>query len=181
MVSCSNVARSHSTSKMTISFMKWVDLQLISWKLTSNLTKRTSNDNYPAIIWTNHNFWGSMRSLNIAARYQSQKTLITCSNLRLSLNYDSEKVSDISMITWTPLTSPETHYYTSLSLQEMGQTKSGHFHHFMDVGSWMGWMNYQDWKMNFEFWASFFLWAKIFAYPMFTQTFKKIEQKVAVI
>ena len=35
--------------------------------------------------------------------------------------------------------------------------------------------------MNFEFEHSFFLRAKSFAYPMFTQILKTIEQKVAVI
>ena len=35
--------------------------------------------------------------------------------------------------------------------------------------------------MNFEFGAWFFLWAKVFVYPMFTQNLKKIKQEVAVI
>ena len=80
-----------------------------------------------------------------------------------------------------PLTSPETCFYTSLSSQGMGQTKPITFHHFRDVGSWMSGMNCQHLKMNFEFWPWFFLWGKIFGYPMFTQSFKKIEGKVAVI
>ena len=63
----------------------------------------------------------------------------------------------------------------------MGQTKPKPFRHFRDVCSWMSGMNYQKWKMNFEFWPWFFLWAKILSSPMFTQTFKRIEQKVAVI
>ena len=62
-----------------------------------------------------------------------------------------------------PLTSLETHYYTSLSLQDMGQTKWGNFQHLRDVGSWMSGMNYRKWKMNFEFRPWFFLWAKISA------------------
>ena len=80
-----------------------------------------------------------------------------------------------------PLTSPETCFYTSLTLQSIGQTKPKPFHHFRDFGSWMSGMNNQKLKMNFEFLPWFFLWAKIFVYPMFTQIFKKIEQKVAVI
>ena len=80
-----------------------------------------------------------------------------------------------------PKTSPETRYYTSLALQSIGQTKPKTFHDFRDVSSWMSGMNYQKWKMNFEFWPWFFLWAKIFVYPMFTQILKKIEQKGAVI
>ena len=80
-----------------------------------------------------------------------------------------------------PLTSPETCFYTSPSSQGMGQAKAITLHHFRDVGSWMSGMNYQKWKMNFEFWPWFFLWAKIFVYPMFTQILKKIEQKGAVI
>ena len=122
-----------------------------------------------------------MRSLNIGGRYPSQKTRITYLNLRKSLNYCSTKVSDIAMITWHTLSSPETCFYTSLSLQDMGQTKPNTFHHFRDVGSWMSGMNYQNWKMNFELWPWFFLWGKIFAFPMFTQSFKTIEDKVAVI
>ena len=77
-----------------------------------------------------------------------------------------------------PITSPETHFDTSLSLQGIGQTKPIRFHHFWGVGSWMSGMNNQKWKMNFEFRHSFFLRAKIFAFPMLTQILKRIEQEV---